>query len=338
MKPTNHITRNLRVRPKQKRGGKAPRPEKVLPPKPGNFAYWRNRYLEHLRHLHYRETTITGRFNALRVFLEWAHERGLDEPQQITRSILESYRRYLYHWRKQNGQPLSVTCQCQRLQAVQYLFRWLYREYAIEADPAAHLEMPRLEKTLPHEVFTRKEIATIMNTPDTSDLLGVRDRAILELLYSSGIRRSECARLELRDLKHEQKTLHLRQTKSRRDRFVPVGKRAMQWLERYLGCVRPQLLLSAAQPALFITSYGEAFNVEVLGRIIRRYVKQSGVPKKGGSHMLRHSCATHMLEAGADIRFIQQLLGHANLNTTSIYTEVNIKTLQVVHARTHPSG
>ena len=119
--------------------------------------------------------------------------------------------------------------------------------------------------------------------------------------------------------------------------MVPVGQRALTWLERYLEKVRPQLQLDPHQHALFLSSYGEAINPDVLGRKVTAYIKQADIGRQGSCHLFRHTCATHMLEGGADIRFIQQLLGHAKLETTQIYTEVSIKQLQEVHARTHPA-
>jgi integrase/recombinase XerD len=120
--------------------------------------------------------------------------------------------------------------------------------------------------------------------------------------------------------------------------MVPVGERALHWLERYLKEVRPRLCLDTRTPALFLTGYGEAFNPDVLSRMVSAWLRQAGLKRKGCCHVLRHSCATHMLENGADIRFIQQLLGHEKLDTTAIYTEVSIKKLQEVHARCHPTA
>ena len=132
-------------------------------------------------------------------------------------------------------------------------------------------------------------------------------------------------------------TLQIRQGKGRKDRVVPVGKRAIAWLERYLEEVRPQLIIQASESALFLSSYGEAFSPDVLSNKVAKYIKQADIGRQGSCHLFRHTCATHMLEGGADIRFIQQLLGHEKLETTQIYTEVSIKQLQEVHERTHPA-
>jgi integrase/recombinase XerD len=161
---------------------------------------------------------------------------------------------------------------------------------------------------------------------------------MLDLFYSTGLRRAELCRLELPDLNTDRRTLHVRLGKGKKDRLVPVGQRALFWLERYLREVRPRLCLDTRTPALFLTGYGGAFNPDVVSRRVSRWLKQAGLKNQGCCHVLRHTCATHMLENGADIRFIQQLLGHEKLDTTAIYTEVSIKQLQEVHARCHPAA
>jgi len=173
--------------------------------------------------------------------------------------------------------------------------------------------------------------------PDITDPLGIRDRAILELFYSTGIRRMEMTNLETADLNREKKLLAIRQGKGHKDRVVPVGTRALQWVEKYLEDVRSLLVLDQDVQALFLSGYGEGFNPDVLGRKIVQYIKKADIGRTGGAHLLRHTCATHMLEGGADIRYIQQLLGHEKLETTAIYTEVSIIQLQAVHGRCHPA-
>lgn len=160
---------------------------------------------------------------------------------------------------------------------------------------------------------------------------------MLELFYSTGLRRSELARLEIHDLNRERQTLQIRQGKGHKDRVVPVGNRVLAWLERYLDEVRPRLLLDVQQRALFLTSYGDPFNPDVLSRMVSKFIKKAEIERPGSCHLMRHTCATHMLEGGADIRFIQQLLGHEKLETTAIYTQVSIEQLKAVHGKTHPA-
>jgi len=215
--------------------------------------------------------------------------------------------------------------------------RWLTRQNIILHNPASELELPRMEKRLPQAVLSLTEIEKLLAVPNVADPLGIRDRAMLELFYSCGIRRMELCRLELADLNTERRTLHVRLGKGKKDRVVPVGERAILWLEHYLQAVRPRLCLDTRTQALFLTGYGGAFNPDVVSRMVAAWIRRV-TGRVASCHLLRHTCATHMLENGADIRFIQQLLGHAKLDTTAIYTEVSIKQLQEVHARCHPSA
>jgi integrase/recombinase XerD len=271
-------------------------------------------------------------------FLQWTDERSLYYPEQITRSIMESYQRHLYHYRKKNGKPLGVTTQRDRLGCVKTLFSWLCRKDRLEANPASELDLPKPEKRLPDEALSRSEIETVLSAPDIADPLGIRDRAILELFYSTGIRRAEMGCLTLSDLNMEKRILWVRLGKGNKDRVVPVGDRALQWVSKYMSDVRPLLVTATDEHHLFLSGYGHSFSPDTLGYLVTKYIRMADIGRtKGGCHLLRHTCATHLLEGGADIRYIQQLLGHESLETTAIYTSVNISELQKVHARCHPA-
>ena len=328
-------SKHLRDRAQDKRGGNA---ATDLPTgAPSTLANLAARYLQNLAVRNYTADTIEGRKDALKVFLLWANERDLTEPNSITKPILESYQRHLWRWKKHNGKPLGISTQRGRLSTVKDFFAYLVKSNHIPANPASELEMPRSEKRLPKEPLGLEQIKSILGVPDISDPLGIRDRAMLELFYSAGLRRSELAKLRLEDLNRERQTLQIRQGKHHKDRVVPVGNRALHWLERYLEESRPKLLLQPNEKALFLSSYGEAFNPDVLSRMVTQFIKKAEIERPGSCHLLRHTCATHMLEGGADIRFIQQLLGHEKLETTAIYTQVSIEQLKAVHAQTHPA-
>jgi integrase/recombinase XerD len=322
----------MRERSPEKRGGRAAPP----PPAgdPFTLAALSREWFRHLEALH---RSTEGKKNDLAPFLAWAAERGITHPEQVTRSKLESYQRWLYRHRKANGKPLGVSTQRNRITTLKHLFAWMGKQRLIEANPAADLELPRPEHRLPVDALSRSQVEAVLGVPEIKDALGLRDRAMLELFYSTGIRRSELARLELSDLNPEKKILRVRKGKGRKDRVAPVGNRALYWVARYLDEVRPLLAQKPDEPALFLSGYGEGFNPEVLGRKVAGYIRQADIHRTGGPHLLRHTCATHMLEGGADIRYIQQLLGHAKLETTAIYTHVSIQELQAVHARCHPA-
>jgi integrase/recombinase XerD len=199
------------------------------------------------------------------------------------------------------------------------------------------MAMPRLPRSLPHWVPSVAQVEQILAQPDLSTRSGVRDRSILEVLYSTALRRMELARLQASDIDLVEGLVRVRGGKGRRDRIVPVGARARRWVATYLQDVRPCLLPSHRENTLFITDYGEPFGKNRLGDLVRRYVERARLAAPGACHLFRHACATHMLENGADIRFIQSMLGHASLSTTQIYTRVSIAKLREVHAATHPA-
>ena len=303
-------------------------------------------YVAWLTERNYSARTLASKREAITLFITWAQERDLFASEQITRPILESYQSWLYRTRKKaNGKPLSVGTQRSRLTALRAFFKWLCRQNHLIHNPASELILPREEKRLPQEPFSVQQINQICAVPDLKDPLGQRDRAILETLYSTAIRRIELVRLQIEDLNPERKTLQVRQGKGNKDRVVPVGERALQWLERYLDQVRPQLAINQRERALFLSATGTALHTGSLSRMVTKMIEKADIgrtqtgtgTRTGSCHLFRHSCATHMLENGADIRFIQQLLGHASLETTQIYTEVSIQQLQEVHARTHPA-
>jgi len=308
------------------------------PTDPEGLTAWMLRYLESLEIRSYSPHTLRGHRNALDFFIAWAHERDLKRPSEITRPILLRYQRWLFHYRKKNGKPLTVGSQHARLSSLRGFFRWLTRQNGILSNPAADLELPRKSKRLPRHVLTPGEAEQVLAIPDVSDPLGLRDRAILETLYSTGIRRMEVVALKLYDLDRERGTLLVRQGKGRKDRTVPIGERALAWCDKYLREVRPHLSYEPDEGYLFLTKDGEGFSTIRMSHLAAHYVDQANLGKTGGCHLWRHSVATAMLENGADLRYIQEMLGHANLRTTEIYTRVSIRKLKEIHTATHPSA
>jgi integrase/recombinase XerD len=294
------------------------------------------RYLEWLRVHNYSEATVNNRELYLGYFLVWAAERGLTQPKSITKPILERYQRSLYHLRKANGEPITFRGQHARLVPIRAFFKWLARQNYLLYNPASELELPRLEQRLPKHVLTKTEVEQVLQQPDASEAMGLRDRAILETFYSTGMRRSELMHLSLFDLDRERGTIMIRQGKGKKDRMIPIGERAVRWIDRYLNTVRPELAIGRGNTTLFLTSTGEAFTPNRLTQLVRDYVNAADLGKSGSCHLFRHTMATLMLENGADIRYIQAMLGHAELSTTQIYTQVSIRKLKEIHTATHP--
>lgn len=295
-------------------------------------------YLEALVVLNYSEATRGGRGNALLKFARWAEDRGLSRPLEVTRPLLERYQRHLYFARKANGQPLTPRAQYQLVSVLRYYFRWLARQNLIPANPASELLLPRLGARLPRYTMTAADVEKVLAQPDVSNLEGLRDRAMLEFLWATGLRRGELVKVSLFDVNAAAGTVFVNQGKGKKDRVVPIGARALSWMERYLVDARPRLALSPDNGVLFLSTTGAVLNPDTLSQVVRHYVRAADVPARGSCHLFRHACATQMLEGGADIRFVQELLGHAKLDTTVVYTRVSIAKLKAVYNATHPAS
>jgi integrase/recombinase XerD len=217
-------------------------------------------------------------------------------------------------------------------------FRWLTKTNRILFNPASELELPKIEHRLPRHVLTASEAEAVINKTDVRDHLGLRDRAILETLYSTGIRRMELIGLRLYDLDVERGTVMVRQGKGKKDRMIPIGERALAWIDKYVTDVRPSLVLEPDEGVVFLTNTGEPFTPNRLTQLVRDYVDKAKVGKRGACHLFCHTMATLMLEGGADVRFIQEMLGHVKLETTQIYTQVSIRKLKEIHTATHPGA
>ncbi len=295
-------------------------------------------YIEWMQVRNYSERTVRNHRICLGYFFDWCQERSVTSPKEVTKPILEGYQRYLYHYRNEKtGLPLSFRSQNARLVPVRAFFKWLSRNNHILFNPAADLDLPRMEKRLPRHVLTTSEVEQVINLPDVETVLGLRDRAILEVLYSTGIRRTELTRLSIYDLDMERGTLMVRQGKGKKDRVVPIGERAMRWCDKYLHEARPELVVDPTDPTLFLTRRGGPFRPKRMTALVHEQVKTADLGKQGSCHLFRHTMATLMLENGADIRYIQAILGHENLETTEVYTQVSIRKLKEIHEATHPA-
>jgi integrase/recombinase XerD len=295
------------------------------------------KHLDHLRVREYSGYTVKNRRVHIGFFLDWCRERGIAEPVEVTRSVLESYQRHVFHYRKKNGEPLGFNGQHDRIMPLRVWFKWMARQHHILHNPASEIELPRLGMRLPKAVLTAAEAEQILQQPDIHDVLGLRDRAIMETLYTTGMRRLELVNLKLWDLDIERATVTIRQGKGKKDRIIPLGDRTALWVRKYLGESRPQLVSEPDDHVVFLSNAGESFSLDYLTEMVRGYVDAANIGKRGACHLFRHTMATLILEGGADIRFIQAMLGHADLKTTQIYTHVAVRQLQEIHRATHPA-
>jgi integrase/recombinase XerD len=295
------------------------------------------RHLDWMKAQNYSRESIEVRESYLRRFAEWCEERSVTRLVEVTPSLLEDFKRYVSRYRKADGQPLKRATQAQALSNILAWTKWATRRGLLLSNPGTLLELPRHERGLPPPALTSSEVEQVLGAIDVSAPLGLRDRAILELAYSTGMRRMEIARLLLSDIDGERGTIHVREGKGRKDRVVPVGTRALAWLEKYVEEVRAFQVVEPDDGAVFLTQVGMRLGVQGMTHMGRRRREEAGVKKLGSMHIYRHSAATGMLEGGADVRVIQEYLGHASLNTTQIYTRMTIANVKAVHARTHPA-
>jgi len=297
---------------------------------------WMEEHFEWMRVTGYSADTVRARRISIRRFIAWCDDLGIDDPREVTRPMLERYQRHLFYYRKADGMPLTLGSQLGCLAPLKTWFKWLAREHHILANPASEIELPRQPKRLPRTILTSAEVEAILAEADPESAQGLRDRAMLETLYSTGLRRMELPGLALYDVDLNRRVVWVREGKGKRDRVIPIGERAAAWVNRYLSEARPQLI-GADTEALFVTDFGEPVSPEYLAAKVKRYMAFAGILKPGSAHLFRHACATHMLEGGADIRFIQALLFFNDTATTEIYTHVSIDKLQEIHAATHPA-
>ncbi|UXK08005.1 tyrosine-type recombinase/integrase [Shewanella putrefaciens] len=283
--------------------------------------------------------TVEGKTSALLCFLRWCETHKLIQLNDVQDDHLESYRHWMRAYRiPYSGKLLDVATRRNKLTAVKvFLVRMFERSYLSE-DPTLRFKLPRLPRRLPKGFLVDVEIDAIFKQTAMHGDIGLRDRAILETYYATGIRRAELGRLKLNDIDFENFVVRIEQGKGKKDRVIPIAKRACQWVTQYFNNVRPSFAIFASGSVLFLNNDGLPFTDRQLTALVSKYVRRAGVDKPGACNLYRHTTATAMLENGADIRYIQEQLGHADISTTQVYTHVTIGKLKEVYHHTHPAA
>lgn len=315
---------------------RAKRIEDLVPVEPGTLGALALRYLEHLETRGYSPHTVRTARIHLRLFLVWADERGIEHPEAVDLAVLERYQRSLFHHRKADGAPLSFQTQYDRLGGVRRFLHYLRRTRAIPSNPADLLEPPRVERRLPKAVLSAEEAEAALAQPEVETVQGLRDRAVLETFYATGVRRQELIRLSVYDLDAGAGVLAVRQGKGKKDRRVPISERAVAWVTKYLEEARPALVREPDEGVLFLTSRGDALSPALLTHRVRSYLEAAGITKPGSCHLFRHTVATLMLDGGAELRHVQAMLGHSDISTTQVYTRVALAKLRLAYEKSHP--
>jgi integrase/recombinase XerD len=300
-----------------------------------NVDYWQARYREALSIRRYAPRTVEVYVTEVRPFFAYLSAQGVAALGSLTPTLMDGYRTELFY-REHRGKRLSFRTQDVRLSAVKGFTRFLYRDKVLSFDPGAAVERPRVEKTLPRTLLSEASVAHLLEAPDVTDVCGLRDRTIIEVLYATAIRNSELCGVGLDALHLDTGELAVRQAKGRKARLVPLGDTAVHWVTRYLEESRPHLVSNPKHTTLFLTMYGAPFNRQSLALLVIRLARRAGLEQRITPHALRHACATHMLARGAGLRHLQELLGHATVSTTQRYTRLDISDLKAVHRRFHP--
>lgn len=294
-------------------------------------------YLKYLQTIGRSYYTIRGIKYGLLNFAGFLEQEEIFDISDLTTSVIEAYQEELAFRLTAKGTLLSLSSQIQLLCNVKGFTEFLKNREYLYQDPGTKIKPPRQPKSLPKVILDEKEIRQLMNAPDMQSNRGYRNRIILEVLYDTAIRRLELSRVKLADLDLDAGYIRVN-GKGDKERVVPLGDRVCRMIRNYILFVRPAFLQEEDDGYLLLNRWGKQMGPDSIWAVVRRCVHLAGIRKKVSTHSLRHACATHMLRNGAPTRHLQEMLGHASLESTQIYTRVTINDLKKIHAKYHPGG
>ncbi|KAA3617765.1 MAG: site-specific tyrosine recombinase XerD [Calditrichaeota bacterium] len=287
----------------------------------------------YLSHLTFEQNLSQNSIDAYKLdivrFLDYLKKNGVDSPQKAKPVHVHRLLQAL------TGLGLSENSLARNLSSIRGFYRFLIGENIIETDPTVHVDRPRIPRYLP-SVLTFEEVTNLFNVPDTKKTLGLRNRAMFETIYASGLRVSELLTLKISQIYFEQGILRIF-GKGRKERLVPVSDSALTWLKKYLDSARPSLdKKRLGDTVVFLNSRGKAMSRMGFWKILDKDAHLAGIKKKVHPHTMRHSFATHLIENGADLRAVQEMLGHADISTTQIYTHLDRSHIEKQYRKYHP--
>ncbi len=294
-------------------------------------------YIEYAKRKKYRESTVAEYELFLKTFFGFitGNYPEVKEITSVTRDMIRLYEKYLVTMKDSRGKIMTRNRRRRYLANLKTFFNWLLREEKIYVNPASNVAIPREKVSLPGDILKPEEMNRLLKSATGTDLMTLRDRSILELLYSTGLRADELCNIEISDIDFDDEILFVRKGKKDNQRFVPFGESAKYWLMKYIEAGRG-LYPGENKSLLYLTLRGRPLTPVTLGRIIKKYVEKAGIEKRICSHSFRHTCATLMLKNNADIRYVQELLGHKSISTTEKYLRVDITDLKEIHRKCHP--
>ena len=299
-------------------------------------------YRKHLQALNRAPKTVKQYVQWVQRFFDFAETQGVKTPADVTSAHLIAYQKHLAGLVNKKGRISNVKVQNHHMIGIVMFLRYLCAEGILAHDPTLHVQYAKVPEELPRDILSVAEIKKMLRTPDVQTVMGYRDRVILEVFYSTGIRKHELLSLTVDDVNLESGVLMIRQGKGSKDRVVPLGRIAGKYLETYMNGIRPTLLqirtleTKPQEKRLFLSMRGLPLSKNALADRIEQYRRRAGIAHPVTPHTFRHSCATHMIRNRANIRHVQEMLGHMNLNTTEKYLHLTITDLKEAHHKFHP--
>ena len=273
------------------------------------------------------ENTVLSYARDLKGFSRFMKESGVLDPAKVNRTNVMAY---VYELQKQRKAGTTVS---RNIASIRSFFQFLQRKGIVTENPAADLELPKVEKKVP-EILSLDKVELLLEQPNGDEDKEIRDKAMLELLYATGIRVTELISLRVEDINLPLE--YIRCGSDTKSRIIPIGAQAKASLRRYLDKVRENMVLRPDEEVLFVNCNGKPMTRQGFWKIIKAYAKKAGIEEDITPHMLRHSFAAHLIENGADLRSVQEMLGHSDISTTQIYTKLTNQKLKNVYAKTHP--
>jgi len=301
----------------------------------------KDRYIEWMRAIRYAAYTIQGASCDVEKFFRFLKMENVLRIADVTPELMNRYSLWLRANARKEGDYINLWNVVHQLNGIKRFFRWVTKSMIVLVDPSENVDLPRMVKSLPRVILTQEEARRLVDSPDLKSPVGYRDKALLEVLYSTGIRSGELLKLKVGDFDAKERTLMVRQGKGNKDRILPLPAVSAGYLAEYLDKIRPRFAKRRAlrcgdDGLMFINYTGGRCILTDLAAIFTRATKAAGLDKKVTSMTLRHSIASHLLENGMDIRYIQEFLGHEKLTTTQIYAKVTLSGLRKHYNKHHP--
>lgn len=273
------------------------------------------------------ENTTASYKRDLYSFVRFLEGNGINEIERVNKTNVMAY---IYELQRQNKAPATIS---RNAASIRSYFVYLNQMRIIDGNPAEGLETPKVEKKMP-AVLSLEDVEKLLEQPDLSDIKGIRDKAMLEVLYATGMRVTELISLSVSDINMEMEYLSCRT--GERMRIIPLGSKALEALDVYMQKARMNMLKNEGEKALFVNCFGNPMTRQGFWKIIKGYAKKAGIKGEITPHMLRHSFAVHLIENGADIQSVQEMMGHSDISTTQMYARLNKNRLREVYNKTHP--